>query len=160
MIFDKKVYSILAKDLNNGIGFQNEILFKNKIDMYIFKYISSSIKDCVVGKVTYEGLPTIIKKTRNLHVLTRSSIKDDLLINVLPSIENIKDINNESVVVIGGAKVYELFAPYVDVWFVTTFKKEALQVDTYLSHNVISSYENKTKTIIYEDDEMSFEVYC
>lgn len=158
MIGTKKVYAILAIDGNNGIGYQNKILFKNTMDMYIFKYFTKQIYSCVVGKTTFKDLPKIIQKTRKIYVLSKTETFDDVI--TIKNITDIEKIETDSIVVIGGAKIYESFAPFIDMWLITTFKSKADLVDTYLSDTVINTYSNKLKITIYEDEEIQVNLFC
>ena len=157
MLGNKKIFAILAVDLNNGIGYQNKILFRNKIDMQLFKDTTESIKYCIVGRTTYEGLPKHIQNTRNLVVLTSQEIDG---ISTIKDITDIESIDTDTVIVIGGAKVYEAFAPFVDLWIVTTFKKEAELVNTYLSQFVVDTYTSKVKGLRYEDEDIVINQFC
>lgn len=142
------ISAILAVDENLAIGYQNKILFKNKVDMSFFKKVSTTIFNCVVGRITYESLSPHYLPNRNLIKITTGV--------------NIEDIKNQynDLLVIGGSQIYELFKDSVDVWYVTYFKSKAELADTYLSntlHEYILSYKNQE--ILHEDTTLKIVKY-
>lgn len=154
---DTVLFAILAVDLNLGIGFENKILFHNPVDMFVFKTYTSIIKNCIVGRTTYDGLPSIINKTRNLKILTNNKelVKlDEKYFNDFSSIAFQKAI------VIGGAQLYRLLAPSINVWILTVHKNTTENVDTFLDKNLydfITSY--KFSFLLYDDEDISIVIY-
>ena len=142
-----KIYysAIVAIDQNLGLGFKNNILFNNKIDMFIFNTFSKLINNCIVGRVTYEGLPTIVKNTRNLLIFSRNNIPN-LFLN--------------KYVIIGGSQIYKSFSSEISTWIITTHKYKSDNIDTYFDS---SMYENIIKNNLcielYEDEDITVHVY-
>jgi dihydrofolate reductase len=143
----QEIAAILAVDLNNGLGFENKILFSNPVDMKHFQTITKDYYNCVVGRKTDEDLPFL--KHRYTYVLSRQGK------NLFPRLKQL-----DRFIVIGGNEIYKLFKDSISVWYVTYFKQKAEQVDTYLDSSVIDVINSITdKEIIFEDDVLSIIKY-
>ena len=101
--------------------------------------------NCIVGRVTYEGLPTIVKNTRNLLIFSRNNIPN-LFLN--------------KYVIIGGSQIYKSFSSEISTWIITTHKYKSDNIDTYFDS---SMYENIIKNNLsfelYEDEDITVQVY-
>lgn len=139
---------ILALDVNNGLGYKNNILFKNAIDMKHFRVITCEYVNCVVGRKTAESLPSNFPG-RYLKVLSKNPLA---CFGFLPTYENVLSSFDKQIV-IGGNEIYKLFKNDIKVWYVTYFKEAAKNVDVYLDKEVLEVIsKTQTKEIIYEDD--------
>ena len=85
-------------------------------DKVFFKKISTEYGTIVVGRKTFETLPTAIFKTRKAIVLTRSKKENNNLQNVYFTngepkeiIEFAKKLGIENLLIAGGAEVYSQF---------------------------------------------------
>ena len=143
--------AILAIDSNYGLGYKNNILFKDPIDMKHFRTITSKYVNCVVGRKTAQSLPTGLPG-RYLKVLTKERTDS---FSVPPTYESVINslVRN---IVIGGNEIYKLFKDDIDIWYVTYFKKAANNVDVYLDSSVINVIEdkNKTREVMFENDDL------
>lgn len=152
---NNRIAAILAIDSNYGLGYENNILFKDPIDMKHFRKITLEYINCVVGRKTAQSVNMNLPK-RHLHVLSRKEIyyeSEEMTTNV--SKESLM-VSNIEFIVIGGNTIYELFKDEIDIWYVTYFKKAADKVDVYLSPSVREVIEdvNNTKEVIVEDDNL------
>lgn len=140
------LFSIVALDMNLGLGYDNKILCHNPIDMFVFKTYSTYLKDCLVGRVTYNTLPQIVKQSRNLHVVSYQNV------------QNLTSINNY--LVIGGNQIYKLYKDDIKVWLITIHKREHNNVDTYFDKDMYQEIINNSFLLeIYEDDDISINTY-
>ncbi len=130
--------AILSIDENLGLGYKNSILFNNKIDMKWFRHVTSKQVNCVVGSKTASTLPPL--NQRNLFVISRDSFVS-------------KDQLPSDYCVIGGNMIYNLFAPDIDCWYITQFKKSAVNVDTYLDRQLFESILQLPYKIYLEDND-------
>lgn len=146
------IAAILAIDLNYGLGYQNNILFRDPVDMKHFRTTTCQYKNCIVGRKTADSLPQNFPG-RKLKILTRNppdSFQSPL------SYKNILDCIEDQIV-IGGNEIYKLFKDDVDIWYLTQFKKSAELVDTYLDKSVIDLIDNTSNTtreVILENDDL------
>lgn len=143
---------ILAKDVKNGIGKDNILPWGHcKEDM---KHFSTVTKDAILilGYNTYQSLKSLNVPfgTRKTVVITKDKKtpidsdytvvynKPSKLSKLLKDIEKISiKENNNNVIVIGGAKTYNIFAGHYDTGHVTVINSE-YQCDTYIDFNSVS----------------------
>ena len=155
---NKKIeyFAIVALDLNQGIGYKNNILYYNKIDLNIFKHYSTYIQNCIVGRVTFETLPKVLSKTRKFHIFTRNSQVFDNAYCV----NNKNDLDQNKYVVVGGNEIYKMFSNDVNVWVITTHKKQSTLVDTYFDKTVFEKIISNNQSIeLYEDEDILVKIY-
>jgi dihydrofolate reductase len=131
--------AIVAMALNRAIGRDDKLPWHPiKEDFRWFKEFTTG-KILVTGRKTFDALPPL--KNRNLIVLTRYDIgyadtynpknnmaycyrnKDDIL--------NLDSHHKGELIVIGGAKTYELFLPHITEFYVTHIKDE-YEADTFM----------------------------
>lgn len=113
-----KIISILATDINNAIGKDNELLIRNPEDMQFFKNTTMG-STVIMGRKTFESLPKGFLPGRHNIVLSNTKRNID---NVeVMNMEELKTrINNnffltDKVFVIGGAEIYQYFFLYFDI---------------------------------------------
>ena len=112
---------IAALDDNGGIGLKGGLPWpKNSADLKWFKEVTMG-KTVIVGHNTYEKLPPLPGRT--LRVLNR----DDEPAHV---ISELVSAGVEEAVVIGGAKTYRTWLPYVDRFYISRIRGE-FELDTY-----------------------------
>lgn len=141
------IAAILAVDKNLGLGYQNNILFKNVIDMKHFSTISKQYYYCAVGRKTAESLDFKLKD-RELLVLSKNNFSKDQLLQ-----------NYSKFIVIGGNEIYTLFQDQITTWYITVFNDTATNVDVYLDKMLYSKILTYPSTVLYEDKELSIIKY-
>jgi len=133
----KKMKAILAMSENRAIGKNGALPWPSiKEDFKWFKEFTMG-KILIVGHTTFTTLPTL--KNRNLIVLTRMVYPDtyDPINNMAfcyrdkDNIVNLDSSHKGELIVIGGAKTYELFLPYITEFYVTHIKG-TYDADTYM----------------------------
>lgn len=122
------VNAIVAVDENFGIGYHNELLFRIKEDMELFKELTLN-NVVIMGRNTLESLPNgePLKDRINI-VLTSDKEKSDKTIidannimyaNSVDAALLTASVFNKDIFVIGGASVYEQMLEYCDKVYIT-----------------------------------------
>lgn len=149
-------FAIVALDLNLGIGYKDQILYHNKTDLNIFKQYSTTIQNCIAGRVTFNTLPKALSKTRKFHIFTRTQQSFDNAV----CITNKDDLNQNKYVVVGGNEIYKMFSNDIKVWVITIHKKCAELVDTYFDSEVYQNIQdNFSDFLLYEDEDILVKIY-
>lgn len=161
-IFDKGgfvsslISMIVAVDKNNGIGFQNDLLFNNKADMKKFVEVTKG-KSVIMGYKTWRSLPKPILKGRDNIVLVSGIGKRGFPSNLNRFIKRVNagkyhipdgtgfqiatdrdldraflsmSISKTEYVVIGGASLYSRALKHTDKIYMTRFNEEK-EADTF-----------------------------
>ncbi len=120
---------IAAMDTNNVIGYNNDMPWSLPNDLKHFKEVTSH-STIIMGRKTYESIGRPLPNRRNI-ILSRSGFQTDDDVEVISSIDNIKELaKEEEVFVIGGGTIYEQVIPYADRLYITRIDAD-LKGDTY-----------------------------
>jgi dihydrofolate reductase len=112
--------AILAIDSKNGLAKDGNIPWKSKKDISFF--INKTKNHIVVmGRKTYDSLPHPLKNRLNV-VLTKTPQYSEH--NNVLFIDNIQELQNEKIFIIGGKTIYDQFLPFCEKIWVTRFKKD------------------------------------
>lgn len=134
-------------DENMGIGVNgSQPIFINE-DLKRFKSLTEN-HTVVMGRKTFDTLPNGKLKNRRNIILSKNkdyitegcevySSKEDVFNNLNP---------NETVFIIGGGEIYNLFMDITDDILLTVVHKEFDNVDTYFPHIDLNVFENITNT--------------
>lgn len=117
---------------NNELGCNNDLLWEIKEDLKFYKNYTMG-KYVIMGRNTYESMPEKAFIGRKPILLTSKNEENDkikIYNDLKKLLEFIKENENEKFVVIGGAKVYEEFFPYVCEMYLTKVNAEK-KADTY-----------------------------
>lgn len=141
-------YSIIAAvDKENGLGKDNQLLYKFKIDMNYFKNKTLNHK-VIMGKNTFLSLPSLLDQREHI-VLTSSQFDDVICFDSIEKlINNYQEIDEEAFV-IGGASIYKEFISLADKIYLT-------EIDDIKASDVYFPYFDKKqyyKEIIKEEKE-------
>ena len=104
---------------NLELGKNNDLIWHLPNDLKYFKKVTSG-KTVIMGRRTFDSLPGVLPKRRNivLQLPNESKIDGVEIFNSIPEIlDNIKD--EEEVFIIGGASIYRQTLPYVDEVYLT-----------------------------------------
>lgn len=120
---------VAAMDKNNVIGYNNDMPWSLPNDLKHFKEVTSH-STIIMGRKTYESIGRPLPNRRNI-ILSRSSYQTDDDVEVISSIDNIKELaKEEEVFVIGGGIIYEQVIPYADRLYITRIDAD-FKGDTY-----------------------------
>lgn len=112
---------ICALDDKGGIGYKGGLPWpKNSADLAWFKQVTMG-KTLLVGHNTYKTLPPLPGRT--IRVLNR----DEEPVHVIAELAS---AGVEEAVVIGGAKTYRTWLPYVDRFYISRIRGK-FESDTY-----------------------------
>lgn len=156
---------IVAKDKNNNIGYNGDLLFHYKKDMERFKSITSEtnkkdkINAVIMGRKTYYSIPNKFRPLKNRINIVMSMNSDNVNKLKLEIIENnynnviiksnieevlnyIKNNKNiENTYIIGGSQIYDLFLNYniINNLYITTVDRE-FTGDTQINITNLNNY--------------------
>lgn len=123
------VSMIVARDLENTIGIDNDLPWRCKGDLKHFRETTTG-KVCIMGRKTFESLPAPLKK-RKVIVVSRDStldivgrisrLDDHYLASTVTAALNmaIAMSRGNEIMICGGSAIYKEFLPYVDKAYVS-----------------------------------------
>lgn len=117
---------IVAASLNNVIGKDNKLLWRQSADLKRFKELTTG-KTVVMGRKTYDSIGKPLPNRRNI-VITRQSIEIPGC-EVVNSLEEALNLDNE-IFIIGGGEIYQKSIILADKIFFTLIQTE-VEGDTY-----------------------------
>ena len=134
---------IVAIDLNNGIGFKNELLYKTKADMQRFKSLTEG-QFAIMGSKTWTSLPAPLKNRTNVIVSRDEKFYIDphlknkydiILVNDLERVINHYQTGTQTknLCVVGGSQIYKQSLPHVDKVYLTLFHDDTKESDSFFS---------------------------
>lgn len=160
------VSMIIAIADNNAIGINNSLPWNHiKKDMVWFKEHTHQTV-VVMGSSTWASLPRKPLPNRtNVVLSSRGSIPGVDLVLHLPPDQVITLLQsrypNKDIVIIGGAKVYNDFMPYIDRMYISRIH-QTVEADTYLDIGlVLDTMDNYTKMYNMKDEEanVTFQIW-
>lgn len=130
----KNLSLIAAIGPNRELGYNNALIWHIKDDLAFYKSMTMG-KNIIMGRLTFESLPKAALKGRKPIVLSRNKISSDDIIKYFNDMDELLKIIEESeeeYMVIGGAKIYKEFLPYVDTMYLTSIDDGINHIaDTY-----------------------------
>lgn len=117
---------IVAASLNNVIGKDNKLLWRQSADLKRFKELTTS-KTVVMGRKTYDSIGKPLPNRRNI-VITRQDIEIPGC-EVVHSLEEALKLDNE-IFILGGGEIYQKSIILADKIFFTLIETE-IEGDTY-----------------------------
>jgi len=165
---------IVARDLNRGIGFQNQIPWEIDDDIKHFRTITTKVKkpekkNCVImGRLTYQSIPKKHRPLKNrINIVLSSTMEpeNDVVVfnnigDILKYVEENKKLI-ETCYVIGGSDVYRTFLEnnLVSVIYETLICHSFSKIDRHmpvfednfeLQQNRLVKLEDKKKNKVYK----------
>lgn len=142
--------AVLCIDNHGNIGINGGLIFNIREDRNRFKeYITNKI--ILVGRKTYESLPyNLTRKASNVIVLTRN--KEYKPKNNSYIVHNIDEFdwlckkmrfNDDDIVIIGGAEIYNDLIPRCDEVFMTQVDTIVSDADTKVNMDIFESFRSK-----------------
>ena len=122
---------IAAVGKNGELGKNNDLIWHIKEDMKFFKEKTIN-HHVLMGKNTFLSLPSMLKDRTHIVLTTNKDVTYENVIVLHSLNEALKYISSidDDVYVIGGAKIYEEFLPYVENIYLTEIDAESL-ADVY-----------------------------
>lgn len=127
-----KIIAAIGK--NREIGFKNQLPWHNKEELNLFKAYTYQ-NAVLMGRKTFESLLSPLPQRINI-VMSRNEIRCPKVdwVEDLPSaleLSRIIESGFGTVYVIGGAKVYQEFLPYVDELIISHMDVDVAEADAY-----------------------------
>ncbi|MDX2174616.1 MAG: dihydrofolate reductase [Bacteroidota bacterium] len=151
------IAAIVATDLNNAIGKNNQLLWHLPTDLKFFKKTTMGCP-VIMGRKTYESIGRLLPGRKN-SIITRNSnykIEGAFIFNSID--DALKNLNEEKVFIIGGAEIYnQSLKQTTEVY--RTLVKHSFEADTYFP-----KLENNNFKLVWEEcftaDEKNKYDYC
>jgi dihydrofolate reductase len=165
----KSLTSIVAVGKFGAIGCRNELPWRLKTDMQFFK--SQTVDNVVImGRKTYDSIGGCLPKRTNMilshnNILFESTNTCQLSLSLGEALFRAQAIKGCETFIVGGASVYEQFAPYVDRYLITVVDKEVPDADAFLSDSIFGDPADWDKKTLANHpmtdgiDEASFSVF-
>lgn len=116
-----KLAIIVAVDLSNGIGQDNDLLWSIPLDMKRFKQLTTN-HPIIMGRKTFESIGKPLPNRINIVVTRDRTFRHDgvkVFHNMDDAIYFAKGIENEISFIIGGSEIYQQSIDKVDELYVT-----------------------------------------
>lgn len=127
----KSIHAIVAIDENGAIGRQGDLLCHLPADMKHFKEVTMG-HSIVMGRKTFESFPRRPLPGRQNIVITRNPGFQYPGVTVVHSLdEALQAAQTDTAFIIGGAQVYEMALPQVDVLHLTLIHARWASADVF-----------------------------
>ena len=134
---------IVARARNQAIGRGGTLPWRYPADLKFFRQQTTG-HACVMGRRTWESLPQPLPRRLNI-ILSRSlSIIPPPSVIVLrraAEVLSLQSFLKDDIFVIGGAEIYQAFAPHIEKWLVTEIPVTVPDADTFLPPGLLNGYE-------------------
>jgi len=137
------IIGIVAVDQNLAIGKDGKLPWHYAADMKFFKETTLG-NTVVMGRRTWLTLKGPLKDRTNI-VLSRdlNPGADDSIV-VMRDVKSVVEFSqqrDEDLFVIGGAKIYEAFLPYIERWIVTEVPLAVEGADVFMPSKFLAGFE-------------------
>ena len=137
------IIGIVAVDRNLAIGKGGRLPWHYSADMKFFKQTTLG-NAVVMGRRTWSTLKGPLPDRRNIVLTRNGGIELPESVSVMKDVESVIDlakIIDTHLFVIGGAKIYEAFLPYIDRWLVTEVPLSVEGADTFMPRSFLDGFE-------------------
>jgi dihydrofolate reductase len=149
--------AIVATDLNNAIGKNNQLLWHLPADLKFFKNTTMGCP-IIMGRKTFESIGRLLPGRKNIIITRNHGFKYDGA-DVYHSVEEaIKNCTDEKIFIIGGAEIYKLSIHLLDELYVTKVKHE-FEADTFYPEIKNSEFELVWEECHSADEKNNYD-YC
>lgn len=142
---------IVAASLNNAIGKDNKLLWRQSTDLKRFKELTTG-KTVVMGRKTYDSIGKPLPNRRNI-VITRQEIKIEGC-EVVHSLEDALKLDDE-IFILGGGEIYQKSIILADKIYLTRILTE-VEGDTYFP-KLDDEWEEESKESFFKDEKNQFD---
>ena len=127
----KNISIIACVGKNLELGKKNDLIWHLPNDLKYFKNVTSG-KTVIMGRRTFDSLPGVLPKRRNIVLQLPGEDKIDgvEIFNDIPSIlESVK--NEDEAFIIGGASIYRQFLEYANKLYLTEVNEKCSDAEVY-----------------------------
>jgi len=154
---NKQIHAIVAVDENWAIGRQGDLLCHLPADMRHFKQVTMGYS-IVMGRKTFESFPRRPLPGRQNIVITRNAGWQYPGVAVVHSVEEaIAAAETDTVYIIGGAQVYELALPLVEVLHLTVIHARWASADAFFPALDMSEWQEVSREHHQSDHRNAYE---
>ncbi|MBR6948375.1 MAG: dihydrofolate reductase [Muribaculaceae bacterium] len=154
---NKQIHAIVAVDENWAIGRQGDLLCHLPADMRHFKQVTTGYS-IVMGRKTFESFPRRPLPGRQNIVITRNAGWQYPGVTVVHSVEEaIAAAETDTVYIIGGAQVYELALPLVEVLHLTVIHARWASADAFFPALDMSEWQQVSREHHQSDHRNAYE---
>jgi len=154
---NKQIHAIVAVDENWAIGRQGDLLCHLPADMRHFKQVTMGYS-IVMGRKTFESFPRRPLPGRQNIVITRNAGWQYPCVTVVHSVEEaIAAAETDTVYIIGGAQVYELALPLVEVLHLTVIHARWASADAFFPALDMSEWQEVSREHHQSDHRNAYE---
>lgn len=152
-----KISAIVATDINNAIGKNNQLLWHLPADLKFFKTVTMGCP-IIMGRKTYESIGRLLPGRTNIIVSRNSdySIEGAIIANSLQHAISLAP--HQLIFIIGGAEIYKQGLPFISELY-RTLVKSSFEADTYFPE-IKSTEFQLTWEECHEADEKNKFDYC
>lgn len=152
----KKIIAIWAEDDNHLIGQDNGLPWRLPKELQHFKETTMG-HALLMGRVTFDGMGRRVLPGRKTLILSRDKDLELEGVALLHSVEEVLawfEQQDKNLYVVGGASIYELFAPYYDALIMTKVHG-SFEGDTYFPQLDLSAFKQVSESHYEKDDKNS-----
>ena len=148
---------IFACDLDNAIGKNGDLPWRQSTDLQHFKQITTG-GTIVMGRKTWDSLPGMLPNRRHL-VMSRNNLD---AVETITFDGVLKLSETDEIFIIGGGEIYSLFLPHVDKIHRTIIHCKVNNADTYAPMIDYEEFTIKNSKFVEksarDDHDMTFEL--
>ncbi len=116
------IHLVACMASNRVIGKDNELIWRLPEDLKHFKKVTSG-NSIVMGRKTYESIGRPLPNRAN-YIITRDKHYKVEGCITLNSIDEVFELDEENLFIIGGSEIYKIFLPYTDKIHLTEIEDE------------------------------------
>src|SRR5262245_46183920 len=139
---ENMIIGIVAVDRQGAIGKKGKLPWHYSADMKFFRETTMG-HTCVMGHNTWLTLRKPLTNRLNVVLSRQSQIESQESLIVLRSLESVLTLNKYlrcELFVMGGAKVYREFIPYIEKWIVTEIPLTVEAADTFMPNDYLDGF--------------------
>ena len=136
------IIGIVAVDRNGAIGKGGKLPWHYSADMKFFKQTTIG-NACVMGYNTWRTLKNPLPQRLNIVLSRKAEIPPQESLVVMRDVDSVlamAKVLTTDLFVIGGARVYESFLPYIEKWIVTEVPLKVEGADTFVPPNFLDGF--------------------
>ena len=136
------IIGIVAVDRNGAIGKGGKLPWRYAADMKFFKKTTTG-NACVMGYNTWLTLKNPLPNRLNIVLSRQAEIAPQDSLVVLRDVDSVlamAKVLKTELFVIGGARVYESFLPYIEKWIVTEVPLIIDGADTFVPDDYLNGF--------------------
>ena len=137
------IIGIVAVDRNLAIGKDGKLPWHYSADLKFFKQTTMG-NAVVMGARTWRTLKKPLPDRMNIVLTTKADVEPADSVVRLPTVASVLTLAKtltHDLFVIGGAKTYAAFMPYIDRWIVTEIPLSVEGADTFVPANFLDGFE-------------------